>query len=357
MPGIIGGAIDLGVGLFGGGAAAGGAGALGGIEGALGGLGSDLAGLFGLGEGAAGAGGIAAAAPSALPAAAGAAPDLASSALGFQPFDFGAFGATGAPGYGTAAPDAISGALNLSGASPVDASGISAIAPDTASIPGQVGSNVGGQAGTDISALIGGGPGSGGGSTNVLQQLIQNPMGTLGEGAAQSLIKNPLGIALGAGGLGVAMAGNKNPLNTREGVALEHQAYQLNDQGKMLQSYLTTGTLPPALQTQLTQATQAAKATIISRYAQQGLPTDPSKNSTLAQELAQVDTNAIAATAKIGQDLLTTGISETGLSSNIYNMLLGINQTQTANFAKSIANFASAFGGGPKIQIGGTSGA
>jgi hypothetical protein len=351
MPALVTGAIDIGAGLFGGAEGAGALGGIGGLEGALGGLGTDLAGLFGGGAEAS----IAGAAPTALPAAGG---DLTGGALGFT--DTGALGGTAGGG----APDAISGALGLPSTTDTSALSLGAPTPgtpDLPTIPGQVGPNAGGQAGSDIQALIGGGSGSpagapgGGGSANVLQQLMTDPLGTLGQGAAKSVVNNPLGIGLAAGGMGLNLinSNKNNPLNTREGVALSQDASRLDAQGQMLQSYLTSGTLPPALQTQLTQATQAAKATIISRYAQQGLPTDPAKNSTLAQELAQVDTNAISATAKIGQDLLTTGISETGMATSLYNTLLGINQTQTANFAKSIANFAAAFGGGPKIQISG----
>jgi hypothetical protein len=47
------------------------------------------------------------------------------------------------------------------------------------------------------------------------------------------------------------------------------------------------------------------------------------------------------------QKLLTTGISETGLADQLYESLVKIDQTQTANTGKAIANFAAALGGQP----------
>lgn len=157
-------------------------------------------------------------------------------------------------------------------------------------------------------------------------------------------IKNPLGAAIGAAGLGyAALQGQKAPKFSPQ---LQAQADALSAQGKQLMSYLQSGNLPPGLQASLTQATSAAKAKIISNFASQGLNTDPNQNSALAAELAAVDQQALISTAQIGQQLMQTGIQESGLSSDLYKTLANIDQTQTASIGKAIASFASALSGG-----------
>ena len=156
-------------------------------------------------------------------------------------------------------------------------------------------------------------------------------------------IKSPLGAAIGAGGLAYSALENKAPKFSPQ---LEAQAASLNANGQQLMSYLQSGSLPPGLQASLTQATSAAKAKIISNFAAQGLNTDPSQNSALASELAAVDQQALISTAQIGQQLMQSGITESGLSSDLYKTLANIDQTQTANIGKAIANFASAVSGG-----------
>lgn len=173
-------------------------------------------------------------------------------------------------------------------------------------------------------------------------------------GVESSITKNPLGIAAGIGGLGYSVI--KGQEATAATKKIQDQAASLNAQGQQLASYLQSGDLPPGLKSQLTQATAGAKAAVISNFAKQGMSTDPSKNSALAQQLAQIDQQAIITTASIGQSLLTTGINESGMASDLFKTLSNIDQTQTAMIGKSIAAMAAAFGGGgPKIQIGGSS--
>ncbi|HEY6025580.1 MAG TPA: hypothetical protein VIV09_01650 [Pseudolabrys sp.] len=138
---------------------------------------------------------------------------------------------------------------------------------------------------------------------------------------------------------------------------LQEQAASLSAQGKQLASYLTSGNLPPGLQASLDQATKAAKASIISNFAARGAPTDPTKNSALAAELAAVDAQAVVSTAQIGQQLLQTGVNETQLSSSLYTTLANIDQAAQDRISKSIANFAAALApskgtGGLSINLG-----
>lgn len=206
-------------------------------------------------------------------------------------------------------------------------------------------------------------PGAGGTTTQLSAQSLGAPQvapsspanatagGTVGNNPSDSSksildslgIKNPLGAAIGAGGLAYSALENKAPKFSPQ---LEAQAANLDANGKQLMSYLQSGSLPPGLQAGLTQATSAAKAKIISNFAAQGLNTDPSQNSALASELAAVDQQALISTAQIGQQLMQSGITESGLSSDLYKTLANIDQTQTANIGKAIANFASALSGG-----------
>jgi hypothetical protein len=201
-------------------------------------------------------------------------------------------------------------------------------------------------------AQLGGGPStpapsSGGGLS----------LDSLTSGASKSINSNPLGLALAAGGLGFnAYEGQKQTAAVNN---LSQQASQANAnaqpliaQGEQLAGYLQSGTLPPGYQAQVDQAIASAKTNAISNAANQGLSTDPTKNTALAATLAQIDQQAPILTAQIGQQLLTsgegligTGVQASGLSSSIYTTLANIDQTQTAAVGKAIANMAAALSG------------
>jgi hypothetical protein len=164
------------------------------------------------------------------------------------------------------------------------------------------------------------------------------------EGGKASIAKNPLGIAAAGGGLALNMF--KGNGISPEQQKLKDQADQLGAQGKQLQSYLSSGTLPPAMKAQLDQATAAAKARIVSNHAKSGMPTDPSQNSALAQELNAVDMNAVSAMAAAQIDMMKTGLSETGLSSQLYQMLVKMDRQDNTDLMAAISSFAAAIGGG-----------
>jgi hypothetical protein len=153
-----------------------------------------------------------------------------------------------------------------------------------------------------------------------------------------------LGVAAAGAGLGMnLLRGNQMDPNQQK---LQDLAGQLGQQGQVLESYLKTGKLPPALQAQLDQAKQSEKARIIAGAAARGLPTDPRMNSALAQELNNVDTNAIAAMAEVQVNMLNTGLKETGMSMELYQMLTKLDMQQNEDLMKSISTFAAALGGG-----------
>jgi hypothetical protein len=289
-------------------------------------------------------------------------------ALGFA-------GDAAAGGAGTGI-DAINTALGI-GTGGTDASSALALtAPDAVSAPlgttagaaaGSAPLSLSADAGYDLSTLgpgvssTGGavtGAGSGGGSS-FLSSLLT--------GAENSVTKNPLGIALAAGGLGYSfLKGNQTDPNQQalqnEAPNLLAQGGALTASGQQLQTYLTNGTLPPALQSQVTSAVNAEKARIIQNHASNGENTNPAQNSALAAELAQADINGINLAGQqeqqlfqAGTQLLQTGVNETGLSTQLYETLAKMDEANTTQLMSSIATMAAALGGGTKIQIGGTS--
>jgi len=128
--------------------------------------------------------------------------------------------------------------------------------------------------------------------------------------------------------------------------ALSQEAAALKSQGSQLQSYLQTGTLPPGVQQSLTSAAEAAKAAIRSRYAQMG-----GNTSAMQQDLANVDIQVASQGATIATQLLSQGVSETGLSQQIYNTLLGQATQQDAALSSAIGNFATSLAGGSRPAV------
>jgi hypothetical protein len=231
----------------------------------------------------------------------------------------------------------------------------------TAAVPGGAG-----PAATDLSALTGATnaptagtslAGAGGASGTATPGTASTGFfDSLTSGATNAVTKNPLGIALSAGGLGYSiLEGQKVSANEQ---ALQAAAGTQAGQGQQLSNYIQTGQLPPGLAAQVANATAAAKAAIISGYASRGQNADPSQNSALAQELSQVDMNALAMQGQLATQLLTAGLQESNMSDQLYAQLIGIDQTQAKNTGAAISNFASALAGGPKtIQLGGTTAA
>lgn len=174
-----------------------------------------------------------------------------------------------------------------------------------------------------------------------------------GQGALDSLTKNPLGIALGAGGLGLNLLNSKKQSEAMKN--LQARAGKESATGDQLASYALNGTLPPGSQAGVDQAIAQAKSNAISNAAGQGLPTDPTKNTALAATLAKIDQQGPIIASQIATQLLTAGASFSGLSDNLYKALADIDQSQKASMGKAIANMAAAFNtGGTKIQIGGS---
>jgi hypothetical protein len=240
-----------------------------------------------------------------------------------------------APGGGAAGLSAPSGVT-----APVDA---------TATVPGATGAT-----------SVGGAP------LNQAPSSIDSLLGKAGTGIMDSLTKNPLGVALGAGGLGYNIfEGQKNTKN-QQALAADAQTATANSNqmvasGEALQQYLANGTLPPAYQTQVDQAIQDAKTTAISNAAAQGLSTDPTQNTALAATLAKIDASRGAMQTQVasqlfqsGSSLVGAGQSAAGLSGQLYQALVANDTTQAANTGKAIATLAAALNGKSNNTIGGT---
>lgn len=229
-----------------------------------------------------------------------------------------------APIAGGAAPTAAGGAFDVAGLSGAGAT------PATAG-------------GSSLAQLTGTAAPAAGGSESTFGSLLGK--------AGSAITANPLqsaGIGIAGAGLGMnILNGSKD---SAERKALGTSAAGLNAQGQTLMQYLQSGTLPPGLQMQVQKASDAAKARIVQNHAQNGMPTDPSQNSALAQELNNVEQQAMIETAKIGQQLLTTGINETGLADDLFAKLIGIDKAQAQSTGLAISNFAAALGGRPATQ-------
>jgi len=170
-------------------------------------------------------------------------------------------------------------------------------------------------------------------------------------GITDSLMHPTLpGVAKGAGvlaagaGLGMNLLhGDQVDPNQQK---IQDMAAQLGSQGQVLESYLKTGKLPPALQAQLDQWEASKKAQIIAGAAARGQPTDPRLNSALAQDLSNLKLQGIAQMAETQVNLLNTGIKETGMSMELYTMLTKLGREDDKALMDSIGKMAMALSGG-----------
>jgi hypothetical protein len=196
-----------------------------------------------------------------------------------------------------------------------------------------------------------------GGQTSSISQLLSKVGG--------SLTNNPLGVGLGVAGLGYnILEGQKQTANEKalsaDAATATANSNNLVAQGQALQQYLTSGTLPPQYQQQVDQAIQDAKTAAISNAAQQGLPTDPNKNTALAASLAAIDNQRPQMITQVASQLFTSGGSlisagqqSAGLSGQLYQALVQNDTTQAGNIGKAIASLAAALNGKTQANIGG----
>lgn len=231
--------------------------------------------------------------------------------------------------------------------------GVTAVADPTATVAGAQGAT-----------SVGGGPLNAASGTS---SSISDLLGKAGGGALKSLTDNPLGVALGAGGLGYNIyQGQKQTANQQALAADAAKATANSDnlvnQGQALQQYLTTGKLPDTYEQQVNNAIQDAKTRAISNAAAQGQPTDPTKNTALAQTLAGIDNQRAGMVSSIaeklassGATLINAGQAAAGLSGQLYSGLVANDTAQAKNTGAAIASLAAALNGRTQTKIGDTS--
>jgi hypothetical protein len=309
------------------------------FEGKTGNLGKDITGMFRPNEiGQTLEGAAAVAAPFALGALAPAAVEAISGfggALGFGEAagDAAVAAAPAAGDAGTALADAVGASDSL----PADAMGWAA--PDAS---GGLPASFGGAPMTDWTAGAAQPAAGGGDFFSKLMSGVESFPGKLGDAALAHPFQ-ALSAGAGLGALGYNLYEGQKTLPEQR--ALTSQANQLTQQGQQFMAYLQNGTLPAGLQAAVDRATASAKAQIIANAARNGMNTDPTQNTQLAQDLAAADRNAMIAVAQEGESLFQGGMSEIQLSSAIMERLMQVDQQQTASMGKAIANFASALSG------------
>ena len=338
-------------------------------------LGAGLPALAGLGAvDATAAGG------GALDASLGAAASAGGAAAGTDALGFGGDLSAGTDlSSWLASPTGTSGLSSdtLSLAPTADATGASSAPITLASATNGIQPTLWGDSGADTATL---GPGAAG--SPLATAAPGAAPGTASTGVWDSIVNalnspttKALGTAVGLGGLGYNLfegyEGKKalNALNQQEATnaaslagtaAQENAAAQpLLASGNTLQQYLTTGTLPPQFQAQVTQQVQAAKASIIQGYASRGMSTDPNQNSALAQDLANVDlqsqtlqanlesTLATAGGQMIQQanSLLQSGASATEISAQLPLAVQQLNTQLNQQTASAVSAFAASLNG------------
>lgn len=181
-----------------------------------------------------------------------------------------------------------------------------------------------------------------------------------GAGTASPSILSQIGGALSGttaktvgevvSGLGLAknlMTANRpNPIPGMSN--LQQIAQTSNTQGQVLQQYLTTGTLPPAIQASVDRATQDAITTVKSKYASMGVA--PGSTQELA-EIANLQQEAVIKGATLADQLYQQGVSQVGMASSVYNELVGTNTELNKQTNSAIGNLASALAGGGKVVV------
>lgn len=140
--------------------------------------------------------------------------------------------------------------------------------------------------------------------------------------------------------------GNQAPAGLNQ---IKAEAGQLGAQGQQLQSYLTSGTLPPGVQTQINQATAAAQAAIRSQYAVRGMQ----GSSAEAQSLANVQQIAVAQGAQIATNLLQTGVNEANISAQLYGQIMQQSIASDASLGQALAALAGSVARPTNITISG----
>lgn len=155
-----------------------------------------------------------------------------------------------------------------------------------------------------------------------------------------------LGPAIAGGGVLMdLLKGNQTPPGYSN---IQGNADQLATEGSQLQSYLKTGTLPPGVQQGVQQAGDSAKASIRSQYASLGMTGSSAEN----QALSSVANTQTQEATNIALQLMQQGVSDTQISSQLYEVLMQEALSQDQQLGSAIGSFASSLAGSaPSLRL------
>lgn len=158
--------------------------------------------------------------------------------------------------------------------------------------------------------------------------------------------------AAGAGIAGLGLVNNvlQGQRTSPNMAAMQGNAGAMNQQSQVMMKYLTSGTLPPGLDQAIKLSTQAATANAVANAARDGMPTNPTQNTALAQQLSSIRNNAVADVAKMGVQLMSQGLSMAQISNQLYLQLEQLNRQQARDTGVAIANFAAALNGSGSVR-------
>jgi hypothetical protein len=300
------------------------------------GVGAGTTAAAGAADVGAGAGALAAPIGTTPLAAAGPAAASIAAPVGAAPVDLtSAAAGVGAGGAGAAPTDA----LTLASSTVPDAGAAAGASPAAAAANGigapVTGAGTIGNSAWETPAAAGAAGNSGGGG-----------IGSFLGSAGSALQAHPLqSLGVGVAGLGLAkdLFADQAPKGTN---ALNSLAANSASQGQILQSYLETGTLPPAIQASVNAATQAGISAIKSKYAGMGVAAGSSGE---VQDIASLQQQAVYQGATLADQLLQQGLSETQLSSSIYQSLIQNQTAMDGQTTQAIGGLSSALAGGIRL--------
>jgi hypothetical protein len=175
----------------------------------------------------------------------------------------------------------------------------------------------------------------------ISNSYMASPSGGGGDigSSIMGLIQNNPGALL-SGGLLASQLFRGNEQYPAE-KSLQTLATNTGTQGAALSGYINSGTLPPGAKQAVDQATNAAKATLRSRFAETGL----SGSTMEAQALGEVDSRAAGQTFQMADQLLAQGADFTKISGTLYDELLKTQAGTDQEFQKALMTFAGGLGG------------
>lgn len=177
---------------------------------------------------------------------------------------------------------------------------------------------------------------------NTISTAFNNPTFS---NIASAVGANAAPLAAGGGLVADALMNKKALPGQKE---LSDEAGSLAAQGKSLQQYLQTGTLPPGLQGAFDEASNQAVAAIRSQYAAHGM----SGSSAEEDAISQVHQNVAAQGAQMALQLLQTGVSESEGAAQLYQSIMTNALSQDENLGSAIGRFATSMSGGtPGLNV------